>query len=45
MLSNLNILNASKCDSDTEHPLVTDRHRKRRGKVSAREKAKIKRLS
>ena len=33
------------CDSDTERPLVTDRSRKRRKKVSARENAKIKRLS
>ena len=33
------------CDSDTEHPLVTDRPRKKRKKVFARENAKIKRLS
>ena len=29
------------CDSDTEYPLVTDRPRKMRKKVSARENAKI----
>ena len=32
------------CESGTEHPLVTDRLRKMRKKVSAKENAKIKLL-